>query len=93
MLLSCVVEEDVDHVVSFLKSLVKQEVEEKLPRSLYGRTIDGAQKEEPLSYNHLHDKSVLKSLLNYFQLSREEIGGKNTQKYLLGMFNHYFIPF
>lgn len=75
MLLSSVFEEDVDSVVHFLRCLVRQEVEDKLPRSLFGRTIDGSRKEEPLSYNHLHEKSILKALLNYFQLTREEIGG------------------
>jgi hypothetical protein len=75
MLLSIAPEEDIGHVVHFLKSLLRQEVEDKLPRSLFGRTIDGSRKEEPLSYNHLHEKSILRALLNYFQLSKEEIGG------------------
>ncbi len=43
---------------------MKEEVEELLPRSVY---FLGSRKEEPPNYNYLHEKSVLRAIINAIQ--------------------------
>jgi hypothetical protein len=43
---------------------VKEEVEDLLPRSVY---FLGSRKEEPPNYNYLHEKSVLRAIINAIQ--------------------------
>ena len=39
-------------------------MEERLPRSVY---FLGSRKEEPINYNYLHEKSVLRAVVSYLQ--------------------------